>query len=97
MAQEKAQAPQAYSYMNERRWRVPNKRAKDYAEERRNKVHMHGPKEGKELTEYEKGLRSGYLQAQSDHTGLYKYKKALGEGKTKAEAKAYSRQKGKRQ
>lgn len=96
MAQEKA-SQQSNPYATERRWRVPNKRAKDYAEERRNKVHMHGPKEGKELTEYEKGLRSGYLQAQSDHTGLYKYKKALGEGKTKAEAKAYSRQKGKRQ
>lgn len=53
-----------------------------------------GEKEGKPLTEYEAGLRSGYLQCQSDHAGLYKYKNALAEGKTKAEAKKISRQKG---
>lgn len=81
---------------NERRWIVPNKRAKSYAEERKAKVHQRGPKEGKELTDYEKGLRSGYLLSQSDHTGLYKYKKALNEGKSKAEAKKYSKQKGKK-
>ena len=68
----------------------------DSAEERKAKVHQRGPKEGKELTDYEKGLRSGYLLAQSDHTGLYKYKKALNEGKSKAEAKKYSKQKGKK-
>ena len=77
-----------------RRWSVPNKRAKGYAEERKAKVHQHGPKEGKELTDYEAGLRSGYLQCQSDHAGLFKYKKALGEGKTKAQAKAFSRKRG---
>ena len=77
-----------------RKWSVPNKRAKGYAEERKAKVHQHGPKEGKELTDYEAGLRSGYLQCQSDHAGLFKYKKALGEGKTKAQAKAFSRQRG---
>ena len=76
---------------NERRWSVPSKRAKGYASERKNKVHEHGPKEGKELTDYEAGLRSGYLQAQSDHAGLFKYKKALGEGKSKAEAKNMGR------
>lgn len=81
---------------NERRQIVPNKRAKSYAEERKAKVHQCGPKEGKELTNYEKGLRSGYLLAQSNHTGLYKYKKALNEGKSKAEAKKYSKQKGKK-
>lgn len=79
----------------ERRWSVPSKRAKSYAEERKAKVHQHGQKEGKELTDYEAGLRSGYLQAQSDHAGLYKYKKALSEGKSKSEAKKISRQKGK--
>lgn len=79
----------------ERRWSVPSKRAKGYAEERKAKVHQHGPKEGKELTDYEAGLRSGYLQCQSDHAGTYKYKKALSEGKTKAEAKKITRQKGK--
>ena len=51
---------------------------------------------GKELTDYEAGLRSGYLQAQSDHAGLFKYKKALGEGKSKAEAKKISRTIGKK-
>lgn len=81
---------------NERRWIIPNKRAKSYAEERRAKVHQHGQKEGRELTDYEAGMRSGYLQCQSDHAGLYKYKKALEEGKSKAEAKKISRQKGKR-
>ncbi|MBR2871117.1 MAG: hypothetical protein IKB98_07075 [Clostridia bacterium] len=56
---------------------------------------MRGPKEGKELTDYEAGMRSGYLQAQSDHAGTYKYKKALAEGKTKAEAKAIAKKIGK--
>lgn len=37
---------------------------------------MHGPKEGKELTDYEAGIRSGYLQCQTDHSGIYKYKLA---------------------
>ena len=81
---------------NERRWSVPSKRAQGYASERKNKVHEHGPKIGKELTDYEAGLRSGYLQAQSDHAGLFKYKKALGEGKSKAEAKKISRTIGKK-
>ena len=80
----------------ERRWSVPSKRAKDYASERKNNVHEHGPNVGKELTDYEAGLRSGYLQAQSDHAGLFKYKKALGEGKSKAEAKKISRTIGKK-
>lgn len=79
----------------ERRWSVPNKRAESYAQERRARVHQHGQKEGKQLTDYEAGMRSGYLQCQSDHAGIYKYKKALSEGKTKAQAKAYSRKKGK--
>ncbi len=80
----------------ERRWLIPNRRAKGYAEERRAKVHQRGQKEGKELTDYEAGLRSGYLQCQSDHAGLYKYKTALNEGKSKAEAKRISRQIGKK-
>lgn len=81
---------------DERRWTVPSKRAKSYAEERKAKVHQHGPKEGKELTDYEAGMRSGYLQAQSDHAGMYKYKKALAEGKSKQEARAISQTKGKK-
>ena len=80
----------------ERRWLIPNRRAKGYAEERRAKVHQRGQKEGKELTDYEAGLRSGYLQCQSDHAGLFKYKTALNEGKSKAEAKRISRQIGKK-
>ena len=80
----------------ERRWSVPSKRAQGYALDRKKKVHTYGPKEGKELSEYEAGLRSGYLQAQSDHAGLYKYKKALSEGKSKAEAKKISRTIGKK-
>ena len=75
----------------ERRWLVPNKRAKSFAEERKNKVHMHGEKDGKELTDFEAGLRSGYLMCQSDHAGLFKYKDALNKGKTKAEAKALAK------
>ena len=81
---------------NKRRWAVPSKRAKNYAEERKAKVHKRGPKEGKELTDYEAGIRSGYLQAQSDHAGLWKYKKAIDEGKSKQEAREISQRKGKR-
>ena len=58
----------AKDYNTERRWSIPSKRAKSYAEERKAKVHQHGEKEGKELTDYEAGMRSGYLQAQSRHT-----------------------------
>jgi hypothetical protein len=79
---------------NQRRWAVPSKRAKNYAEERKVKVHKRGPKQGKELTDYEAGIRSGYLQAQTDHAGLYKYKKAISEGKSKAEAREISQRKG---
>ena len=78
---------------NQRRWAVPTKRAKGYADERRSKVHQRGPKEGQELTDYEAGIRSGYLQCQTDHAGVYKYKKAISEGKTKAEARVISQQK----
>ena len=84
------------SKYNRRRWAVPTKRAKGYAEERKARVHKHGPKEGKELTDYEAGIRSGYLQAQTDHAGLFKYKRALAEGKSKAEAREISQSKGKK-
>ena len=79
---------------NKRRWSVPSKRAKGYAEDRKAKVHTYGPKEGKELTDFEAGIRSGYLQAQSDHAGLYK--KALSEGKSKQEARDISQTRGKK-
>ena len=84
------------SKYNERRWFIPSKRAKGYAEDRKAKVHTYGKKEGKELTDFEPGIRSGYLQCQSDHAGLYKYKKALDDGKTPAEAKKISRTIGKK-
>ena len=95
MATKNASAGAENKY-NRRRWAVPSKRAKGYAEERRAKVHQHGPKEGKELTDYEAGMRSGYLQAQSDHAGLYKYKKAMNEGKSKQEAREISQTRGKK-
>lgn len=55
------------------KWKVPNKRAKQWAQERKNKVHMKGKKEGQQLTPYEAGMRSGYLQCQTDHAETYKY------------------------
>jgi len=79
---------------NERKWLVPSKRAKGYAEERKLKVHKFGKKQGEELTEYDKGIRSGYLLCQSDHAGMFKFKKALGEGKDIKEAREISRKKG---
>ena len=87
---------QAGSKYNPRRWAVPTKRAKNYAEERKMKLHKHGPKKDQELTDFEAGMRSGYLQCQSDHAGLFKYKKAISEGKSKAEARAISQSKGKK-
>ena len=81
---------------NKRRWAVPKKRAANYAEERKLKVHKRGPKEGQELTDYEAGIRSGYLQCQTDHAGLYKYKKAISEGKSKSEAREISQTKAKK-
>lgn len=84
----------ATAYNTERRWQVPNKRAKNYSDERKAKVHQRGQKEGKELTDYEAGLRSGYLQCQSDHAGLYRYKSAMDAGLSKSDAKKFSREKG---
>ena len=80
---------------NERKWIAPNKRASGYAQERKNMVHARGPKKDQPLDDYNKGFRSGYLLAQSDNAGMYKFKKALAEGKTLAEARAISKKKGK--
>ena len=79
---------------NKRRWSGPSKRARGYAEDRKEKVHTYGPKKGQELTDYEAGMRSGYLQCQTDHAGLYKYKKAIAEGHDKKTAAEMSYQKG---
>ena len=57
----------------EQKWMLPSKRAKGYAEDRKAKVHTYGKNEGKELSEYESGLRSGYLLAQTDHVGIFEY------------------------
>lgn len=78
----------------ERRWMKPSKRAKGYAEKRKEKVHKFGPKEGQELTEYEKGIRSGYLLCLSDSAGAFIYGQAIKDGKTKQEAVKISRTKG---
>jgi hypothetical protein len=83
--------------IKERRWCNPSKRAKKYAEDRKAGVHTKGPKMGQPLTDYQAGMRSGYMQSQSDHAAMYKFKKALDEGKTKdqafAEAKTIVRKK----
>ena len=78
----------------QRRWMKPNKRAKGYAEERKLKVHMFGKDKGQELDDYNKGLRSGYLLCQSDHAGMFRYKKAMEVTKNKEYAQQYSREKG---
>ena len=79
-----------------RRWVSPNKRVQSYGEELKAGVHMRGPKEGKPLTPIEIGLRMGAFQMRNDEIGNFKYKKALNEGKSKAEAKRYSREIGKK-
>ena len=86
----------AKNYNSERRWTTPSKRAKGYAADRKARVHTYGKKVGQELNDYQLGMRSGYLQCQSDHAGIYKYKKALAEGKKPEEARRISRQKGKK-
>ncbi len=59
---------------NRRYWQMPKNRGKKYAEERKAGVFTSGDNEGKPLSEYDKGVRSGYLQCQSDHAGAYTYK-----------------------
>ena len=75
----------------ERKWMKPSVRAKGYAEERKKGIHDRGPKKDQPLDDYNKGLRSGYMLAQSDNAGMHKYKKARDAGGTKDEAKAYSK------
>ena len=96
MAKPNKKSEQTQDQPRTRRWFKPNKRAESYAQERKPKVHQRGEKEGKPLTDFEAGLRSGYLQCQSDHAGLYKYKKALNDGLDKKEAKRLSRIRGKK-
>ena len=75
----------------ERKWMKPSKRAKGYAEERKSGIHHRGKNKDKPLDDYNKGLRSGYILAQSDNAGMHKYKVARDKGATKEEAAAYSR------
>ena len=81
--------------VRERKWIKPSKRAAGYAAERKNGVHMRGPKKGQQLDPYNQGLRSGYLLAQSDNAGMYKYKQARDAGTEKSDAQAYSKTIGK--
>ena len=78
-----------------RKWLRPSKRAKGYAEERRDNQHKRGDKKGEELDDYNKGLRSGYLLCQSDHAGSYIYDKVLAETKDKEKAAVASQSIGK--
>ena len=76
---------------NQRKWLKPSRRASGYAEERKLGVHMRGPKKDQPLDDYNKGLRSGYMLAQSDNAGMHKYKVAKDAGATRDEAAAYSK------
>lgn len=95
MANNEQAVPTKEQETRERKWFKPSKRAAGYAEERKKGVHMRGPKKGQELDAYNKGLRSGYLLAQSDNAGMHKYKKARDAGAEKADAQAYSKTVGK--
>ena len=75
----------------QRFWRTTKNRAKDYAEEYKNGIHMRGKKEGQELPDVEKGHIRGYFQCLSDQAGHFKYNKAKKAGADKDEAAAYSR------
>lgn len=91
MAKEKDKKPAAPAEQPRiRKWLRPSKRAKGYAEERRDNQHKRGDKKGEELDDYNKGLRSGYLLCQSDHAGSYIYDKVLAETKDKDKAAAAS-------
>ena len=79
---------------NQRKWLKPSRRASGYAEERKLGVHMHGPKKDQPLDDYNKGVRSGYMLAQSDSAGMYRYKQAIEAGLSKGEAQKFSREKG---
>lgn len=79
---------------NERKWLKPKTRAAGYAEERKKGIHERGPKKNQPLDDYNKGLRSGYMLAQSDNAGSYRYKMAMNAGLTKQQAQKFSREKG---
>ena len=68
------------------KWSNPNKRARKYADDRKAKVHTKGPKEGKPLSDFESGIRTGYLQCRTDSASMFKYVEAIKSGKSKKEA-----------
>jgi hypothetical protein len=76
---------------SKRKWFSPRKRAEGYAEERKAGIHMRGKNKDQPLSDYQKGVRSGYMLAQSDNAGMHKYKKVRDAGGTKQEATAYSK------
>ena len=78
----------------ERKWLKPSRRAKGYAEERKAGIHLRGDKKDQPLDDYNKGLRSGYMLAQSDNAGMYRYQMARNAGFSKEEAGKFSREKG---
>ena len=79
---------------SKRKWFSPRKRAEGYAEERKAGIHMRGKNKDQPLSDYQKGVRSGYMLAQSDNAGLFRYKQAMDAGYTKQEATKFSREKG---
>lgn len=88
-------AEQNRTYDNTRRkWLKPSKRGAGYAEERKLGVHQRGKNKGKPLDDYNKGVRSGYMLAQSDNAGMYRYMEAKKAGYSREECAEYSRQKG---
>ena len=78
-----AEEPKKY---DNSKWSKPSQRARGYAAERKNQAHAVGKKKGQPLTEFEAGLRSGYLQNQHDQACFWKYRKALELGYSKKEA-----------
>lgn len=60
-----------YNYQN--RWKNPHKHGERMYKEKKRGVHLEGEKSGQSLTEYEKGVRAGYLEANHDHVGMYHF------------------------
>ena len=60
-------------YNFSKRWNNPHKTGERMYKEKRRGVHLEGEKAGQDLTEYEKGVRAGYLEANHDHVGMYHF------------------------
>lgn len=76
----------------------PNEKAGKYAQELKTGLKMtndgiiktNSDGTQQKLTEKEREFRKGYLSSRRESADMYKYKKAIGEGKSKQEAKALS-------